>query len=64
MDTRKVQVALFLGALLAPLAANLAGFDGANTRNENRAMADLPRLEPRWSSVAEFPGRFTTWFEA
>jgi alginate O-acetyltransferase complex protein AlgJ len=63
MDTRKIQVALFLGALLAPVAANLAGFDGANARNENRAMADLPRLEPRWSSAAEFPGRFTTWFE-
>jgi hypothetical protein len=63
MDARKAQVALFLAAILAPGVANLLGVDGADSEGENRAMADLPRLEWGWTSWASFPGRFTTWFE-
>jgi alginate O-acetyltransferase complex protein AlgJ len=63
MATRRTQVALFLVLILAPLAANLAGFDGANPLVENREMAQLPHLDGTWASAAAFPQALTTWFE-
>jgi hypothetical protein len=56
-------VAIFLAVLLAPLAANLLGVDGADAQAENRAMAPFPRLDGSWRSVATLPAGFAAWFE-
>lgn len=63
MRAQKTLVALFLALIGLPLAANLAGLDGANPLGENRSMAPFPRLEPGWSSLVAFPEALTGWFE-
>ncbi len=63
MAAHRTLVGLFLAMILAPLAANLAGFDGANPRVENRTMAVFPTLEATPASLRAFPGRVAGWFE-
>ncbi|MFN7988924.1 MAG: hypothetical protein U0529_15735 [Thermoanaerobaculia bacterium] len=63
MKSRNALVVLFLGALVLPAAANLAGFSGANAEAENRRMAELPKLEPRLASLAAYPDAFTAWWD-
>jgi hypothetical protein len=60
---KRTLVALFLLVLLAPLAINLAGGDGADPTNENREMAPFPQWTGTWRSAVEFPDAFSKWFE-
>jgi hypothetical protein len=63
MAPRRALVAFFLAVIASPLAANFAGFDGANPLVENREMAPFPRVDGTWASLAALPGGLTAWFE-
>src|SRR5207253_932985 len=56
-------VVLFLVLIVLPLAANLAGRDGADRHAENREMAPFPRLDGTWQSNAGFGDAVAHWFE-
>ena len=56
-------VTLFLAVISLPLAANLAGFDGADAGAENRELATFPTIGRSWSSIARFPDDVSLWFE-
>src|SRR5438132_4403192 len=56
-------VVLFLVLIVLPLAANLAGRDGADRHAENREMAPFPRLDGTWQSIAGFGDAVAHWFE-
>jgi hypothetical protein len=58
-----VLVVLFVLVIGLPLAANLAGADGADPGAENREMATFPRLEGSWTSVATFGNGLGHWFD-
>ena len=51
-------VTLFLAVISLPLAANLAGFDGADPGAENRELATFPTIRRSWSAIARFPATF------
>jgi alginate O-acetyltransferase complex protein AlgJ len=59
----RVLVALFVVVISLPLAANLAGFDGADPGAENRELAPFPRIDPSWTSIASFPANLGLWFD-
>ena len=56
-------VVLFLLVISLPLAANIAGMDGADPESENRAMARLPHLDVSLRSLAGYGNAFSAWFE-
>jgi alginate O-acetyltransferase complex protein AlgJ len=55
--------ALFAVVIALPLAANLAGFDGADAAAENRELARFPRLTMSWSAIREFLPDVSLWFD-
>jgi alginate O-acetyltransferase complex protein AlgJ len=59
----RVLVALFVVVISLPLAANLAGFDGADPGAENRELAPFPRVDASWRSIAAFPTGLSLWFD-
>jgi len=61
--TNIVLVTLFLAVISLPLAANLAGFDGADPGGENRELATFPTIGRSWSSIAGFGDGVSLWFE-
>jgi alginate O-acetyltransferase complex protein AlgJ len=61
--TNTVLVTLFFAVISLPLAANLAGFDGADPGAENRELAAFPGIGPSWASVARFGDGLTLWFD-
>jgi hypothetical protein len=56
-------VVVFLAIIVLPLAANLAGRDGADAAAENRELAAFPRLERSWRAAAAFGPDLSAWFE-
>ena len=60
---RSVLVALFVVAISLPLAANLAGLDGADPGAENRELAAFPRVDGSLASIAALPTAFSNWFD-
>ena len=65
-ETRGAHVALtilFVAAISLPLAANMAGHDGADPEAENRELAAMPRFDGSLSSLAAYPHGFGQWFE-
>ena len=56
-------VLVFAAIIALPLAANLAGRDGADPAAENRELAAFPRFEPTWRSVATFGPALGAWFD-
>jgi alginate O-acetyltransferase complex protein AlgJ len=56
-------VVLFVVVISLPLAANLAGHDGADAAAENRELAPFPRLERSWQSIARLPSTLSAWFD-
>jgi alginate O-acetyltransferase complex protein AlgJ len=62
-SARVLLVALFLGVIALPLAANLAGADGADPGAENRELAPFPRVDGSWQSVIGFGGDLSRWFD-
>jgi hypothetical protein len=63
MAARNALIVLFLAVITLPLAATLAGVEGGDAVAENRTLAGFPELQATWSSVADFPAGFTSWFE-
>jgi alginate O-acetyltransferase complex protein AlgJ len=59
----RLLVAIFIAIITLPLAANLAGIDGADPANENREMAPFPQWTGTWQSAAEYPDALGRWFE-
>ena len=55
--------ALFVVLISLPLAANLAGRDGADPAGENRELAAFPRLEASWPSALAFAPQLSVWFD-
>lgn len=56
-------VAAFVGVISLPLAANLAGRDGADRGAENRELASFPHVDGSWASVAAFGPGLSDWFD-
>jgi hypothetical protein len=63
MHDNRLLTALFALAISLPLAANLAGHDGADPEAENRELAAFPQLSPTWPAVAGFGPQLSEWFE-
>jgi hypothetical protein len=59
----RLLVALFVAVISLPLAANLAGVDGADPGAENRELARFPRVDGSWTSIAALPEGFSAWFD-
>jgi alginate O-acetyltransferase complex protein AlgJ len=59
----KLLVALFVLVISLPLAATLAGVDGADATEENRELATFPTLDGSWHSIAAFGDGFSRWFD-
>jgi hypothetical protein len=59
----RLLILTFVVIISLPLAANLAGVDGADPGAENRELAAFPRLDGSMATLAEFPGRFVLWFD-
>jgi alginate O-acetyltransferase complex protein AlgJ len=59
----RLLVALFVAVIAAPLAANLAGRDGADPAAENRELAPFPRLDGSWKSLAAYGNGLGHWFD-
>jgi hypothetical protein len=60
---RRFLAVTFLIVIAAPVAANLAGADGADPVAENREMAAFPTFDGSWRSAAGYPGAFSAWFD-
>ena len=60
---KQLLVILFVVVIALPLAANLAGFDGADPGAENRELARFPRVDGSWTSVAAFGPGLSAWFD-
>jgi hypothetical protein len=56
-------VALFIAVISLPLAANLAGIDGADPGAENRDLARFPHIDGSLKSIADLPVAFSSWFD-
>ena len=56
-------VICFLLVIALPLAANLAGRDGADPVAENRELAPFPQVEATWASLSTLGSRFGAWFD-
>jgi hypothetical protein len=56
-------VVVFVAVIALPLAANLAGRDGADPGAENRELAAFPHLDGSAASLAAFPTTFADWFD-
>jgi len=59
----KLLVALFVAVIALPLAATVAGRDGADPQAENRELAAFPRVDGSWESLRRFPAGLGAWFE-
>ena len=67
VDSRRlvqgVLVTLFVLVISLPLAANLAGVDGADPGAENRELAPFPRVDGSWTSIAGLSANIGLWFD-
>src|SRR3954453_18357677 len=60
---RHLLVVLFVAVISLPLAANLAGVDGADPGAENRELAPFPRVDRSAASLTALPPAFSDWFD-
>ena len=60
---KRLRVALFVAVIALPLAATLAGVDGADPGAENRELAPWPRFEASRRALGDLPAAFTAWFD-
>jgi hypothetical protein len=56
-------VLIFVAVIWLPLAANIAGVDGADPAAENRTLAPVPTLPTSIESIGRYPAAFGAWFE-
>jgi alginate O-acetyltransferase complex protein AlgJ len=59
----RLLAALFVVAIALPLAANLAGRDGADPEAENRELAAFPHAALTWRGIAAFGPQLGAWFD-
>jgi hypothetical protein len=59
----RLLILTFIVIISLPLAANLAGMDGADPGAENRELAAFPRLDGSMATLGAMPGRFVLWFD-
>jgi alginate O-acetyltransferase complex protein AlgJ len=59
----RLLVALFAALISLPLAANIAGVDGADAVAENRELAPFPRVHASWQAIADFGPALSAWFD-
>jgi hypothetical protein len=59
----RLLVVLFVIVISLPLAANIAGVDGADADAEHRELAPFPRVDASWQSVAAFGPALSAWFD-
>jgi alginate O-acetyltransferase complex protein AlgJ len=59
----RLLVALFVLVIALPLAANLAGVDGADPGAENRELAPVPHIDGSPATLAALPTAAAAWFE-
>lgn len=60
---KRLLVVLFVAVIALPLAATLAGVDGADPGAENRELAPWPRLAASRQAIGELPEAFSAWFD-
>jgi hypothetical protein len=63
LHANRLLVVLFVLAIALPLAANIAGYDGADADAENREPAPFPRLDASVRSIADFGPALSAWFD-
>jgi hypothetical protein len=63
LHNSRLLVALFVAVISLPLAANLAGIDGADPGAESRELAPFPRADGSVTSLAHLPTAFGEWFD-
>ena len=56
-------VAMFIIGISLPLAANIAGRDGADAVAENRQPARFPHFDGSWQSAISFGNGLSSWFD-
>jgi len=59
----RLLVILFVLVIALPLAANIAGVDGADPGAENRELAPFPHLDGTLKSIADYGNHFSHWFD-
>jgi len=59
----RLLVALFVVVIALPLAANLAGVDGADPGAENRELAPVPHIDGSLATLAALPTAAEAWFD-
>jgi alginate O-acetyltransferase complex protein AlgJ len=59
----RLLVVLFVVVIALPLAANLAGVDGADPGAENRELAPVPRIDGSLTTLAALPTGAAAWFD-
>jgi alginate O-acetyltransferase complex protein AlgJ len=62
MARARLLVALFVGMIVLPALANVAGFDGGQTTTENRLLSAFPHLDGTWDAASRWPRRLKRWF--
>jgi alginate O-acetyltransferase complex protein AlgJ len=60
---KRILILLFVGSIALPLAATVAGVDGADPGAENRELATFPSLRATWTSIAGFGPGLSDWFD-
>jgi alginate O-acetyltransferase complex protein AlgJ len=63
MHDNRLLAAVFVVAISLPLAATLAGREGADPDAENRELASFPRLAPTTSALVAFGPQLSAWFD-
>lgn len=62
-NANRALAVIFLIAIALPLAATLAGVDGADRDAEGREMAPFPVFDRSWRSATRFPAGIGVWFD-
>src|SRR4051812_27424611 len=60
---RRILVIAFIVIIALPLAANLAGRDGADAAAENRELAPFPAYNGTLNSIANYGNGVGKWFD-
>ena len=63
LRSNRLLTLLFAMTISLPLAANLAGVDGADPGAENRELAGFPRVDGSLTSIAGLPLACSNWFD-
>jgi hypothetical protein len=57
-----ILISVFLVAISAPLAVQLAGNAASSAAHEKRKLATLPSAPRTWTAIKEYPGKFAAYY--